>query len=328
MKRTAIILLSFVTISYTVAQDLHFSNPEAVNIWLNPALTGFNGDFYATTLAYKNQWSSVSSGINTFAATIETPPFSFLNSNAFSLGIAAINDVSGTLNFGTTVLNLTLNYIKLLNPNSQSYFAIGINLNTQSVGYNPDNAIFGRYPESSEGILVSSFRTYDFALGVHYQQMLNRKHKIYGGISAFHINEPNYSFFENEDIRLPMRLSIYAKDNMMVSNYNSIDFKIFMSQQGRYNETVIGASYNFNLNERISKGKILSAGLYYRVLDAILVQTVLTLPKMQAGITYDINLSKLTPASKTYGSVEIFIRYGFNIGIYQRPKSQIPCPVF
>ena len=53
------------------AQDIHFSMFYASPITLNPALTGVFDGTYRVAAIYRNQWQSVSTPYNTFAASFD-----------------------------------------------------------------------------------------------------------------------------------------------------------------------------------------------------------------------------------------------------------------
>ena len=55
-----------------------------------------------------------------------------------------------------------------------------------------------------------------------------------------------------------------------------------------------------------------SFGGFYRLKDAFIPQIMFEYGHYGIGASYDINLSSLTPTSKTKGGVELAIRYNFN----------------
>ena len=65
------------------------------------------------------------------------------------------------------------------------------------------------------------------------------------------------------------------------------------------------------------KPMAISFGGYYRALDAFIPQVLFEYDKYAMGVSYDLNLSTLTPTSKTKGGLEICLRYNFNPGYGQ-----------
>ena len=57
-----------------------------------------------------------------------------------------------------------------------------------------------------------------------------------------------------------------------------------------------------------------SFGSYFRVGDALIINTVLDLSGFSFGASYDLNVSKLTAASKGVGAMEFFLKYRIQFG--------------
>jgi hypothetical protein len=57
-----------------------------------------------------------------------------------------------------------------------------------------------------------------------------------------------------------------------------------------------------------------SLGAMYRFKDAFSPQVLFEYDKYAVGVSYDLNLSQLTPFSKTLGSLEVCLRYNWNPG--------------
>jgi len=76
MKKYIIIsiLVWFAAIYVSKAQDAMFSQMETLPMLANPATTGvFTNNDINLGAQYRNQWSSLSSSINTFALTFDMP---------------------------------------------------------------------------------------------------------------------------------------------------------------------------------------------------------------------------------------------------------------
>ena len=305
-------------------QDVHFSTFNANPMFLNPANTAFGSSLFRVGTMYRNQWSTVSSGYNSYLLTAEVLPYSSrVRRHGIGLGVNA-----GTLRYGQQNIGLSLSYFKGIDANRDHYISFGLQANTTGWGYNLANSVFGRNPEDAEGIFLHNIRTFDFGLGAHWQLKANEKHNLQAGLSFLHINQPNLSYYESEDILLPIKINAYFSDLITISYNYSLSPSIFFQKQDKFLEFVIGGDYNINLSETVSSSKILSFGAYYRVIDAMIVMAKYNYNNFHFGISYDLNLSRLTPASKTYGGVEIWLLYSFNPVSYKKSRTSIPCPAF
>jgi hypothetical protein len=89
--------------------------------------------------------------------------------------------------------------------------------------------------------------------------------------------------------------------------------------QNSHVETITGLMFRYVLSDpSVHSGTIkpvaLSLGGSYRFRDAFIAQALFEYDKYALGVSYDINLSALTPFSKTVGSLEVCLRYNWNPG--------------
>ena len=71
----------------------------------------------------------------------------------------------------------------------------------------------------------------------------------------------------------------------------------------------------------------ISAGAFLRWGDAIIPIMKLDIYKMAIGLTYDINISKLTTASKMRGGFEATLSYRDFLNIRNSSSQKMRCPV-
>ncbi|MCK9163398.1 MAG: PorP/SprF family type IX secretion system membrane protein [Bacteroidales bacterium] len=323
-----VLVLTFYPI-ISFGQDIHFSSFNANPMMLNPASTALGGSMFRAGTMYRNQWETLSKGYNSYLLSFEALAYkNRIRRDGIGLGINFMADVAGTLSYGQQNIGLSLSYFKAIDLNKEHYISFGIISNTSSWGYNQSNSIFGREPEDNEGVLLSEIRTFDIGLGAYWQIKANETHSIQAGTSLLHINQPSLSYYENSDITLPMRLNAYVVDHIMINFDHSISPSILFQSQNNFKELIFGMDYNINISETSINQQIISLGAYYRTLDAMIIMVKYKQDNIGCGLSYDINLSGLTPASKTYGGVEIWLLYSFNPYGYKRSKTSIPCPAF
>ena len=83
------------------------------------------------------------------------------------------------------------------------------------------------------------------------------------------------------------------------------------SKQGTYDEVMLGSSVRYYLpgSDRNYIHKALLAGVWSRARDAQILSVGCEYKDWFVGLSYDINTSKLVPASKARGGFEIAVRY-------------------
>ncbi|MDR1725566.1 MAG: PorP/SprF family type IX secretion system membrane protein [Bacteroidales bacterium] len=310
------------------AQDVRFSSLEANPLFLNPALTGFFAEQFRCGTVYRNQWSSVSKGYNTFLLTAESHLYQSKNGTGLSFGLEFISDVAGSLSYGSRNVGLSVAFYKSFGQQNKHVFSFAVKGNRQSYSYDVTNADFGASPSDLENIPLNSFYFYDVSAGFHWQTAFDNGQIISSGLSLSHINKPAFSYFATNNSNIPLKTNFYATYFFESSSTYAFKPIIIAEFQNTNLEVVAGSEIILDLNPMLYEEKSFAAGLYYRVLDALILTGVFTYNNLNIGISYDINLSMLTPVSKSYGAVEIWLNYAFNINKRARRLSKIPCPVF
>lgn len=320
-----IIFLSF----NSHAQDVHFSSFDVNPMFLNPANSGFSSASFRLGTMYRNQWSTVSKGYNSYLFSAEALLYNNrARKEGIGIGVNFLSDVAGSLSYGQQNIGLSVSYFKAIEKKSEHYISVGIQGNSSKWGYDLTHSVFGRELEDIEGIQLNTINTLDFGMGVHWQLKANQQHYLQAGIALLHINQPTLSYYEDSDIKLPTKFNFYFSDLISLTELYSIKPTIFFQRQNQYQEIIIGSDLNINMSETTLDSKMLSFGAYYRAIDAFIAMIKYKHDNINIGLSYDINLSKLTPASKTYGGVELWLLYSFNSLAYTRKTTSIPCPRF
>lgn len=296
------------------AQDVHWSQFDANPIYQNPGNTGqFNGDIRFVG-NYRDQWRSVTVPFNTINITADaTLPF---NRN-IGVGGMLFHDVVGDGQFRTVELQANASYLLKLTSDSMHTIRPGINfglnhrqLNTDQfyfdnqfdgIQYNPGlptNEVFGTDRKSN----VS------FGMGAIYQYYENERLNFTGGIAIFNINRPNQGFFTTE-IKRDRRVNIFANGIYKINYDWDVLPSMQFSVQGVYRELMIGGRAKYTLINRLGEYRALYGGLFYRNKDAAFLSVGMDYQNWFVGMSYDINFSKLVPASRLRGGFELSVRY-------------------
>ena len=146
------------------------------------------------------------------------------------------------------------------------------------------------------------------------------------GIAGRNLNQPDISYLELEDACIYRKFTAYARAEYRAWSDVALLPLVAASLQQNYQELLLGADAKWYLSEASGQTTAFSAGLHYRWRDALMVQLTAEHNAFLLSLTYDANLSKLTPASKSIGSFELALVYRL---VRQRRVSHraLPCPI-
>jgi len=312
------------------SQDIHFSQFNLIPTQLDPSQTGkINGNQRAI-INYRTQWKSIT---NPFTSTGFSVDSRIGNGyNFFGGGLSVYYDKVGSTNMKLLNVNLSLAYH--LEISSESYLSAGfqggflqrsvdvsqMEFDNQydGIGYNPSY-------DSKENFALTTFFEPDFSFGVSYMYNpvsakggFNSRgfngEKINVGISVQHFSRPPFTYLGNTSFKQSLKYLLYINSSLMLSNTLYLEPSGFFAyQQGAF-DYVYGANLKFTISQQSlytthSSGTNLYLGLFYRTLDAIIINTMFEKENFSVGLSYDLNLSGLTPSSKTRGGFEISLKY-------------------
>ena len=315
------------------AQDIHFSQFTMTPLLLDPSQTGkFGGDDRAI-LNYRDQWRSVASPYKTYGFSYDMG----LNrqhrrDDFFGIGISAYSDKSGDISLGSTFLNVSLAYhIRL---NKDSYLSAGtkggfMQRSVDDSKFRFDNQFDGsghnETYSSGEVLENTSFFAPDFSVGLSYSYGTITNNvisnngfdntKVNVGFAVHNVSNPNYSFLERSNENLHFRYVFHANSSFGISGSNlAIQPSGFIAYQQKALDFVIGTFFRYNLKEKskftkFSNGAAFSIGTHYRVGDAFIPSMLIETGAFAFGLSYDLNISGLTPASNGNGGFEVSVRY-------------------
>jgi type IX secretion system PorP/SprF family membrane protein len=336
MKTRYILAISVIlNAMFSIAQDIHFTQFEYSPMNLNPALVGANSPMQGI-VNYRNQWSRIGEPYQTIAASFDAR----FNENKrrkkgiIAGGISLFNDQAGTMNVTTNSVSLNLAYHLILNREStlglglQGVFAQR-SISTSGgewasqydgLGYNP-------LMSTGEDFNHPSFSYMDVGAGLLYTYKMkggymtqNTQRRVNFGFSAFHLNRPNYSFLNNENEQLAMRFSGFINADFGIKNTRGIlQPGIYYHRQGGHQEIMIGTNYGYIIHTGskatgFTRPITAYLGFFYRFQDAAVARFMFEYDLFSLGFAYDINLSSLTPVTKTVGGFELFLRYNLGDG--------------
>ena len=296
------------------AQDIHWSQFNDNPIFQNPGNAGqFDGDIrYVGN--YRDQWRSVTVPFSTISASIDGQLF---NKKEIGGGLLFFHDVVGDGQFRTVDIQANLNYAIKLTQDSTHTIRPGISLSYNHRQFNADQFYFdSQYnginfdPSLPTNEVFQTDRVNNLSIGIGsiYQYYVNKRFNFTGGIGFFNLNRPNQGFFGTV-VERDIRMNVFGKGIYKLNYDWDLVPGMQFSMQGKYREFLIGSSVKYTLVDRLGEYRALYGGLFYRNRDAAYLSAGMDYQQWFVGVSYDINFSKLVPASRLRGGFEIAVRY-------------------
>ncbi len=306
----AFLLLAFIG----RAQDIHWSQFNDNPVFQNPGNAGnFNGDVRFVG-NFRDQWRAVSVPYQTLSLSADGKLYNY---RALGIGGLFFHDVTGDGRLRTIELQANVSYLLKLTKDSTHTIRPGINIGMNHRQVNWDafkfgNQYNGQYYDGglSNNELYSNDKRTNFSAGagITYQYLIGKRKTLEAGVALFNINRPDQGFF-GQKIPRDMRTNISARLSYPLGFDWDIIPSIQVSLQGKYREIIFGSSVKYTLINRLSKYRAVYAGVWYRTIDAAYLTVGMDYQQWFVGLSYDMNFSTLTKASRARGGFEIAVRY-------------------
>jgi type IX secretion system PorP/SprF family membrane protein len=332
-------LLTILGMTSSVAQDIHFSQFNLSPMMLNPGNAGMGNADFRGSISYKNQWPGIAP-FTTYRASFDGSVKKRGGSDVMlGLGGSFYKDVAGDVELGTFNASLYVSAILPLDYNSDLSLGLSGGMLQRSMA--PQNMIWdNQYVNGVVDQTISSGESYRFAPitqgdvggGMTYRHRnssstlsSNDYRDLTVGVGVMHLNRPNLGWDGSED-RLPMKISAHGDLLFGITNTNfGVRPGFLYSRQGPFQEIVLGSYYYVTLREASKRTGFISAarfslGTHYRVGDAFIPSVLLEVAEYKLGISYDVNVSALTPATSAKGGIEITFIYTNPATFYYKRK--------
>jgi type IX secretion system PorP/SprF family membrane protein len=306
--KAGLLLLTLVTgITGHSQTDPHFSQYYAYPLWLNPALTGAIDGNYRVTAMYRSQWGGIS---NPFA----TPGISadIVTNKNVSLGLNVMNLRAGTIGYSYMTGYATMAY----NGVRFGYHQISMGMAFGAINRRFDPSKFrtgdqwnpytGYDPTAggTEVLTKTSAIAFDAGVGaVYYDGTPGKKANFFGGISAYHLTQPQDPFLAGDHEKMPMRLTAHGGLKYNVNEDVSITPNLLYMRQGNSEEKMAGAYAQMRVNETTD----FLLGANYRFKDALSPYAGVYYKNYMISVSYDVNMSDLGKVAGNANNFEISI---------------------
>lgn len=296
------------------AQDAQFSQFYANPLFLNPALAGFT-DCGRVNLNYRNQWPALANAYVTYSASYDQNIPS-INSG---IGVLAMSDRQGD---GALVRNsISAFYSYQLKVSEPIIISFGVQGTYYMETLDWDKLVFADQIDPTTGNIrpgtnetapaSDNIGVADFSAGAvlaYYDQW-------FAGVAVHHLTQPNISFYDNSDSKLPMKMTFHGGVNINLTQGglgNNRPSDWVLEPQLMYMQQEHFKQLNFGLY--VSKAPIV-LGAWFRHNfsnpDAIVGLIGVKFNNIRLGYSYDYTVSNIGGSSG--GAHEISFAWDFCI---------------
>jgi type IX secretion system PorP/SprF family membrane protein len=318
-------LILFCTVVFTklaVAQDEHLTQFYQNEAIVNPSLTGGSDGRLRLSANTKQQWNSIASPYTTSVFMVDK---SVVTTNKMSMsgGLIFIGDKAGDSNLRSR--NVAASASAKIKTNRTGMLAVGMQIgwvqkSISLAGLSWDAQYNGKFYDASlstnENNVATTFSSIRIATGLSYIVNRDKYHKYRVGVSGFHLTQNKNSFYANDAEKLYARYNLFFNGEFGNEKTNVAYLPSLLAQFQGPNFMLVGGllmSYRMGFDSRntsVNKSSAIMWGVHYRVGDAIIPSVHYEYRrKLRFGLSYDINLSKLTPASSARGGFELSLNY-------------------
>ncbi len=313
------------------AQDIHFSQFFASPLLVNPANTGnFNG-IARIGLNYRDQWGSVSVPYQTFSAFTDFGIQPKKAVNRFGIGITAFNDQAGDGILTTQKAYLSAAYH--IGYTEKDYWRLAFGMAGGIVQKSVDitrltfdsqwnDHEFDEALSNGETIVDDQINYLDFGAGAVLTLIPYETERYYFGFSAWHITEPEESFFDTGN-QIGIKYTLSAGAFLASAGVASFQPQILVSTEKSALEIVGGTNVTIPVETESEAPKSIFVGGWYRYNDALWIVGGAVVGNFTASLSYDFNVSNLSAASGGRGAFELALVYTFN---NREKKDPLKCP--
>ena len=316
------------------AQDPQYSQYYSAPLYTNP---GFTGSTPLNRLVFNSrmQWPNLPRPYLTVSASFDRN-LPDLNSG---IGIMMLTEKAGSADMRSSQVGFS--YAYKINLSGNWIISPGLMFSYGNRGIDYSKLIFGDQLEvngpTSDDILgkFDNASYFDFSSGILIYNKV-----FWGGVSFYHMNEPNHSLISGES-RLPVKMTLHSGIRIPVGSSifspvknRAVSPSFIYKKQGSFEQLDMGMSY--------LHGPVY-LGAWYRGIplgknsahtfdhDAISMSIGLQINTLTVGYSYDFTISKINTHSG--GSHEVAIVFEFPRQQNNRKKTErknrfLPCPAF
>ena len=322
------------------SQDIHFSQFSETPLLRNPALAGlFSGDLRLQSV-YRTQWQSVTVPYQTTSLNGEYKMLVGKTDDYITIGGQILYDKAGSIAMTATHIMPAVNYHKSLSAVRNMYLSLGfmggivqrrfdrskMTTNSQFDG----NAYNGGLSDG-ESFDNPSYSYFDGTAGMSFNTQVgdNVDNNFFAGIAYHHFNKPsNISFYGNTQLEMTPKWVYSAGTRLSTADNSYVTFHADYVAQGAHTEIIGGMLYTYKLDDTDDPKYLIHGGAFMRLKDAIIPVAKVEMRPLAISLSYDINTSKLSTATRGRGGFEMALSYQKFINRDNSSKEAVRCPRF
>jgi len=327
-----LILFSCLFLFVGNAQDIHFTQYNFSPLVVNPAQTGgFSGTFRINGI-YRDQYRPiVQNAFSTPSFSIDAPIVRGFGKNDWiGIGLMMYSDIRGGAKFTNNSMKASLGYHIGFGKSRRSVLSLGFQTGVVQYFLNGTEDDITWESELNgaglgEGGLTGKKTFTDYAGSLLFRTKMNDRTNVFAGFTGRYLLRTQFGLINTGSSSLPKRYTFVAGGEYLLNKKMIIGGSLIGEFFGISKTAILNGSVDLLLDQ--SKNLWLVVGTGYRYRDGVNLRAGVKYKNMEAGIAYDIPVSKLLTAT-SIGSIELGITY---IGkIYKRPKTDpvIFCPRF
>jgi type IX secretion system PorP/SprF family membrane protein len=314
------------------SQDQQFTQFYAVPTSISPAFAGASAQSRLSA-QYRNQWAAIPGGFSAFNMSFDQ----FMPNINSGMGLLVNYDRAGTGALRSTSVSFQYAYEARIKRNWFFRPALQFGYVTKNIDFDKltfyDQMIRDGSQTSLEQGTIRPVNYFDMGAG-----LLTYGPKFWFGISAFHNNSPDQSFYSYRENPLARKISAHGGIRIRVKGNSLTKLDHYMVLAANYQSQQQFDQMDFGFYYEFSPVII---GLWYRGLpmksngygyanhDAVAVLLGFQASRYKFGYSYDITVSKLGIGSSA-GSHEISLVYQWSARRRDKAKKIriMPCAKF
>jgi type IX secretion system PorP/SprF family membrane protein len=252
-------------------------------------------------------------------------------------GLQATDDAAGDSRLQRTQILPVINYHKLLDEDKSSFISVAFmggpvneRFDASKLEFD-DQFVNGAYSASNptrQQFAATGFTYMDAAVGVSFKTSLTNDVNMYIGAGLFHITEPTVAFTNTYDVHLNRKWVVNGGLSTYVNDLDKIVLYADYFIQGGNRMLQGGGLYTHSFDESGEEAALsVALGAAWRWKDAFIPIIKLYTHNLGIGLSYDVNISRLTTASQFRGGFELSLSY---TGLWKRlaeSLEKVQCPI-
>jgi type IX secretion system PorP/SprF family membrane protein len=342
MRKKLLCLIVIICLAITEGrtQDFTFSQFYEQPLLRNPALAGlFNGDL-RVSMAYRDQWGSITVPFRTTSLSVEHKIPVGKNNDFLTIGSQMSMDGAGEIRLRRTQLLPAINFHKSMSDEQDTYLSLAFMGGPVSSQFDATQLKFGdQYSNNGSGtgnstsqpLLNSSYSYWDLSTGLCFSTVFENKTTFYMAAGLSHFAKPTIrsSTTTSADFLAPKLMLNIGTNIRSGDKGHVIAFADYYAQNGN-RQLLGGLMYGIDVSKFDDEEPAASlyVGSFLRWNDALIPVVKMDFDHLSIGVSYDVNISKLRVVSNWRGGLELTASYRGFLKIRNSTLDRVRCVKF